>query len=173
MVSQGQLIPVKAFVEIAPQHDFVKVAVEHLPEIHGDHRRIETRDYGLTKVTDYFEMAHPGLPGIGCVIRQREIGTPVTSENAYYLLSYASDVQRLARSARGHWGIENSLPWSLDVSFSEDQSRIRPGFAGENLVVIRHLALNLLKREPTIKRKWAGWDNSYLEQLLELAVSAR
>lgn len=172
---------VKAFFEIAQEHDFAKVTVEHLQEIHGDHGRIETRDYWLTKVTDYFETAHrwAGLQGIGCVIRQREIGTQVTSENAYYLLSYASDVQRFARSARGHWGIENSLHWSLDVSFSEDQSRIRQGFAGENLVVIRHLALNLLKREPTIKRgiaikrKRAGWDNSYLEQLLDLAVPAR
>jgi len=71
------------------------------------------------------------------------------------------------------------LHWCLDVSFHEDQSRIRQGFAGENLVVIRHLALNLLKRENTIKRgiatkrKRAGWDNSYLEKLLELAVPVR
>ena len=172
---------VKEFFEIAQEHDFAKVTVEHRQKIHGDHGRIETRDYWLTKVADYFETTHrgTGLQGIGCVIRQREMGTPVMSETAYYLLSYASDVQRFARSVRGHWGIENSLPWSLDVSFSEDQSRIRPGFAGENLVVIRHLALNLLKREQilkrgtAIKRKRAGWDNSYLEKLLELAILAR
>jgi hypothetical protein len=111
--------PVKEFVEIAPEHDFAKVTVEPLPEIHGNHGRIETRDYWLTKVTDYFETAHrwAGLPGIGYVTRQREIGTPVTSENAYYWLSYASDVQRLARSARGHWGIENSLPWVFRGEF--------------------------------------------------------
>ena len=74
--------------------------------------------------------------------------------------------------------MENSLHWSLDVSFNEDQSRIRQGFAGENLVVIRHLALNLLKQEKTLKsgiaakRKRAGWDNRYLEKLLALALPA-
>ena len=111
-------------------------------------------------------------------MRQREIDEQISCETAYYLLSYVSDIQRFAQSARGHWGIENSWLRCLGVSFNEDQSRIRQGFAGENLVVIHHLALNRLKQEKTIKRgiatkrKWAGWDNSYLEKLLKLAVPA-
>jgi predicted transposase YbfD/YdcC len=91
-------------------------------------------------------------------------------------VSYAENAGRFAQSTRGHWGVENSLHWSLDVSFNEEQSRVRKGFAGENLVVIRHLTLNLLKREETVKsgiaakRKRAGWDNRYLEKLLTLAL---
>ncbi|NJO17417.1 MAG: ISAs1 family transposase [Thioploca sp.] len=70
------------------------------------------------------------------VIRTREIDNNITSETAYYLLSYPDDIKRFSQSARGHWGIENSQHCSLDVSFNEDQSRIRKGLAGENLAVI-------------------------------------
>jgi len=90
-------------------------------------------------------------------------------------LSYDSDIEHFSKSVRGHWSIENSLHWSLDVSFNEDQSRIRKGFAGENLALIRHLALNLLKQEKTLKRgiaakrKRAGWDDDYLLKIIGLA----
>ena len=69
---------------------------------------------------------------------------------------------------RGHWGIENSLHWVLDISFREDESRVRTGNAAENLALIRHMALNLLKQDNTSKvsikgkRKRAGWDSDYL-----------
>jgi predicted transposase YbfD/YdcC len=96
---------------------------------------------------------------------------------AYYILSFDNDVKRFAQSARGHWGIENSLHWSLDVSFNEDQRSIRKGNGAENLSVVRHIALNLLKKEKTLrvgianKRKKAGWDNRYLEKILASAVT--
>ena len=95
------------------------------------------------------------------------------------MLSYDADVRRFAQSVRGHWGIENALHWSLDVSFNEDQSRVRKGYAGENLAVIRYIALNWLKPETTmkrgvaVKRKRAGWDNCYLLMLLALVYPAR
>ncbi len=66
------------------------------------------------------------------------------------------------------------MHWSLDVGFNEDLSRVRKGYAGENLVVVRHLALNVLKQENSLKcgisakQKRAGWDNGYLEKLLTL-----
>ena len=115
-----------------------------------------------------------GLKAIGYVVRKREINDTMTTETAYYLLSYANDVKRFAQSVRGHWGVENSMHWSLDVSFNEDQSRVRKGYAGENLAVVRHIALNLLKQEKSLKcgisakRKQAGWDNHYLGKLLAL-----
>ena len=65
-------------------------------------------------------------------------------------------VERLAEAVRGHWGIENSLHWVLDVTLREDDSRLRTGYGAENFAVIRHIALNLLKREPSknsLKRK--------------------
>jgi len=79
------------------------------------------------------------LKAIGYIVRQREIDEKITAETAYYLLSYAHDVQCFAQSVRGHWGVENSLHWSLDVSFNEDQRHIRKGYAAENFAVVRHI----------------------------------
>ena len=125
----------KDFFETAQAKNYRAVEVEQMQEIDGDHGRIETRDYCIASVPEYFAdtARWKGLKGIGCVTRKREIGDKVTTETAYYLLSYDTDVRRFAQSVRGHWGIENSLHWSLDVSFNEDQSRVRKGYAGENL----------------------------------------
>ncbi len=151
------------------------VQIDRITEIDGDHGRIETREYGIADLPDYFTDTRrwKGLKAIAYVIRTREIDDRITTETAYYLLSYTQDVNRFAQSARGHWGVENTMHWSLDVSFNEDQSRVRTGYAAENLAVVRHIALNVLKQDKTLKcgirakRKRAGWDNGYLEKLLE------
>lgn len=76
------------------------------------------------------------------------------------------------RHTRAHWGIENSLHWVLDISFREDECGVREGNSPENLAVLRHMALNLLKRDSTVKasirakRKKAGWDNDFLLAVL-------
>ena len=82
-------------------------------------------------------------------------------------------IRRLfAQGVRSHWSIENQLHWCLDVAFNEDDSRIRSGYAPENMALIRHIALNLLGRETSVKagkkakRKKAGWDNAYLTKVL-------
>jgi predicted transposase YbfD/YdcC len=168
------------FFVTAKAHACAGVTIETLTETKGDHGRIETREYGIASLPDYFIDTDrwSGLTAIGYVIRQREINDLITTETAYYLLSYAHDVKRFAQSVRGHWGVENSMHWSLDVSFNEDQSRVRKGYAGENLAVVRHLALNVLKQENSLKcgisakRKRAGWDNGYLEKLLALLYPA-
>jgi predicted transposase YbfD/YdcC len=82
-------------------------------------------------------------------------------------------VKTFARSVRSHWGIENSLHWVLDLAFREDESRVRRGYAAENLAVLRHLTLNVLRREKTAqvgvhaKRLKAGWDHAYLHRILD------
>lgn len=81
-------------------------------------------------------------------------------------------MKRLACAIRGHWGIENQLHWSLDVTFNEDQSRIRQGHAAENAALLRRLALSILKQDTWFtnslrcKRLRAGWETSTLEHLL-------
>ena len=113
-----------------------------------------------------------GLQTIGMIIRQREVNGKTTVERQYYISSLSSGVERFSRAARGHWGIENTLHWSLDVSFNEDLCRVRMGHAPENLSTLRRIALNLLKQETSrkvgikVKRRKAGWDDRYLQLIL-------
>lgn len=95
-----------------------------------------------------------------------------TIERRYYISSLSLSAQKFSQIIRGHWSIENQLHWILDVAFHEDDSRIRKDNAPENLAVIRHIALNLLKQDKRgkgsirSKRNRAGWDNEYLLSLL-------
>lgn len=79
----------------------------------------------------------------------REINGKQTIERRYYLSSLELDAERLALAIRSHWGVENQLHWVLDVVFNEDQSRVRSGYASENLATLRRWALNLLRRDTT------------------------
>ena len=109
---------------------------------------------------------------------ERRCGAESSNETRYYLSSLPADTAQLAHTAlqaiRSHWGIENELHWVLDIAFREDESRIRQGFATENMAVLRHMALNLLKQEQSHrlgvkgKRLLAGWDNDYLLKVLSL-----
>lgn len=95
-----------------------------------------------------------------------------TSEVRYYILSRYLSGRRFAAAVRGHWSIENRLHWQLDVTFQEDQCRVRKGHADANFSILRRTALSLLKNESTQKtgiknkRLTAGWDETYLEKVL-------
>ena len=95
----------------------------------------------------------------------------------FYISSVEKDAKKIATAIRNHWGIENSLHWTLDVTFSEDKSRIRKDNAPENFALLRRLALNLLKQENTfkgslkMKRYKASMDNNYLTQILLSSAS--
>jgi predicted transposase YbfD/YdcC len=114
----------------------------------------------------------PGLRSLACVEGERRTAEGVTRDRRQFLSSLPADPGAIAAAVRGHWGIENKLHWVLDVAFREDDCRVRRGFAAENLAVLRHLALNLLRREPTArlgvkaKRLKAGWDESDLLAVL-------
>jgi predicted transposase YbfD/YdcC len=118
------------------------------------------------------ERAWPNLRSLALVEAERRVGDAVTTELRYYLSSLAPDAAALNRAIRAHWGIENRLHWVLDVAFREDLNRARTDHAPENLAVLRHLALNLLRRDPArgsiaTKRFRAALDTDYLCAVLQ------
>jgi predicted transposase YbfD/YdcC len=143
--------------------------------IEKDHGRIETRRLDSTWDTAWFadRDAWPGLRSFVRVRATRDIGGKVSTEDRFYLSSCdGRDAQALLAAARGHWGVENQLHWSLDVTFGEDHCRVRQGHAAENLARFRRLALGLLKRETSFKaglkrkRLRCAMDHDYLLAVL-------
>jgi len=139
------------------------------------------KNHGRTEQRTYTVMAAPlavrrhWLDAQSIVRVCRETTTeqgPKTKEVRDFISSLPPHVERLASLIRGHWGIENELHWSLDVTFHEDQSRIRQGHAAENAALLRRLALSILKQDTwypdslRCKRLRAGWENSALEHFL-------
>jgi len=110
----------------------------------------------------------PGLKAFVMVERTREVKGVTSTEKAYYISSLVADAKSFAQWVRGHWGIENSLHWVMDVQFHEDDCMIRSGNAPENLSILRKMAHNLLKRlkskDDSFRRLQlrAGWDNHFL-----------
>jgi predicted transposase YbfD/YdcC len=144
-------------------------------EVDKDHGRIETRHYWQSDDLEWFadRPLWKGLQSVGRVEATREIGGQTTVERRYYLSSLPLDAECFARAVRGHWGVENSLHWVLDVNFGEDDSRARNRNSAENLALLRRLALNLIQKETSnpkrsIRRKikYAGWNNDFLLKLL-------
>jgi len=145
--------------------------------VDGDHGRIETRRVWTTSQIDWLgaeQSRWPGLRSVAVVESIREVPPKeATSERRYYISTLdGSDARRMAEVIRGHWGIENKLHYALDVSFAEDQCRVRKGHAAENFSRIRRLALNLLRKETSKKRGIKGkrlaaaWDHDYLLKIL-------
>jgi len=145
--------------------------------IDGDHGRIETRRVWTSPKMDWLgaeQSRWAGLRSVAVVESTREVPPKGTSHERRYYISTLDgmDAKRMAAAIRGHWGIENKLHYVLDVSFAEDQCRVRKGHAAENLSRIRRIALNLLRRETTKKRGIKGkrlnaaWDHDYLLKLL-------
>ena len=140
------------------------------------HGREETRYYMICPVPDDLpdRSRWTGLKAIGVAISDydRAMAKKV-GEVRYYILSKYRRHSRFADAVRGHWGIENRLHWQLDVTFQEDQCRIRKGHADANFSILRRTALSQCSRtRPQLKvgiknkRLTAGWDESYLEKVL-------
>jgi len=166
----------KCFLEDAQAEGFPEIAHDAFETSERAHGRSETRRYWITEEIGWLTQhaRWPNLRSVGMVESIREVGGQTTVERRFYLASIPADAKNFARAVRGHWAIENNLHWCLDVSFAEDQCRVRSGYAAENLAILRHLSLNLLKQETTNKRgiktkqKVAGWDHSYLLKLLAI-----
>jgi predicted transposase YbfD/YdcC len=145
------------------------------------HGRLETRRVWVTDevhwIQQRLEEPWPSLGSVAAVecVRQdlSDYSGKVTTERRYFVSSRnGTDAQAFAQAVRGHWAVENNLHWQLDVSFGEDQRRIRKGYGAENFSRLCRLALNLLKRDKTVKvgihgkRLKAAIDDHYLLRLL-------
>lgn len=139
------------------------------------HHRIESRtvwQFPAHQVfSDIQQREWAGLQTLVVVHSRRQLWNQDTTQTRYFLSSLSTDAATFAHYIRAHWGIENQLHWCLDVVFNEDASRIRKDHAPQNLSLLRRLALNLLRQEPskaslTMKRYKAGLDDQFMLQIL-------
>lgn len=161
------------FLEHA-EHDFKVPGMRIHKKSERSHGRNERREYYVFSAPLALRESEEwiGVKTIGMIYRRREVGDQTQEEITYFISSLPPEVKRLARLIRDHWGIENSLHWTLDVTFGEDQSRIRKGQGPEIASVFRRLALMLLERDTSEKgsirgkRLKAGWNTDVLERIL-------
>lgn len=142
-----------------------------------DHGRLEIRRHWTLYDAALLAYLDPtgawaGLRGIGLVETERHCEEIVSSEVRYYLLSTRTGAAAFGQAVRSHWEIENRVHWVLDVTFGEDACQVRVGHGAQNLAVLRHLALNLLRQEHSLrgslptKRFTAALDDTYLAQVV-------
>ena len=165
---------IKKFFDDHLEDNFARTKVRRHETDGKGHGREETRYYCICPVPDDLpdRSRWAGLRAIGIAISEIQRDGKVCNEVRYYILSKYLSGRRFAEAVRGHWGIENRLHWQLDVTFQEDQCRIRKGHADTNFSTLRRTALSMLKNESSLKvgvknkRLAAGWDEAYLEKVL-------
>jgi len=156
------------------QGDLLKMPHREHQTSEKGHGRSDERCYVLAKIPRHvpWKDAWPGIKAIGMAVRVTEKRDGTTSGDVrYFITSCYLSGRRFAQAVRGHWGIENSLHWVLDVTFDEDQNRTRERRLADNLSWLRRFAISLLKRHPSNhsikgKSQIAGWSNEFLMQVL-------
>ena len=159
--------------------DAPAASLDRLATTDGDHGRIEVRRHAVRSDVAWLatDRRHPGetrFPGLATVMMveaEVERDGKTSTARRYYLSSAKLDAATFARAVRSHWGIENRLHWILDVVFRDDLARLRTGHGPENMAIIKHMAINLVRQaKPTTslknRRKLAAWNPDYLETLL-------
>ena len=153
----------------------------------GLHRVEQTvKGHGRVDHLTYYQFEAPKLlPGfsnwkrfrtIGIAIRVSEEGDKVTREVGYFMSSLRIGVKRFAGAVRGHWGIENTLHWCFDVTFGEDESRVRNRTLADNIAWLKRFAISLLKQVDdkesiAMRRRMAGWNSDFLAQVLGIPTT--
>jgi predicted transposase YbfD/YdcC len=151
---------------------------DHAKSVDKDHGRIEVRQAWTISDADLISRLRtaadwPHLTALVKVQAERYVGDEHSLHTRYYISSADATAEQFLTWVRTHWSIENSLHWVLDISFREDESRLRKDYGAVNFATLRHIALNLLKQERTRKvgiknkRLQAGWDHKYLLTVLQ------
>lgn len=163
---------------------FCKLQSTEQPAGVFDYIKMTSEGHGRREIREIWTTAHlealrdrerwTKLQSVVCVRSERTSAGETTVETRFYLSSAASNAERLANAIRSHWGIENQVHWVLDVVFADDVSRVRIDHSAHNLAIIRHIVLNMLRQETTLKsslrqkRLRAGWDDTYLIKVLQI-----
>lgn len=171
---------VTTFFKAEKEDNFKECSHTYYESVDKEHGRVEVRRCWSTDNIAWLgrEEDWAGLKSISMVESERTVLSPVageektTIEHRFYISSLPAVAEKIAKAVRAHWSIENSLHWSLDVTFDEDRSRIRKDRAPENFAILRKIALSLLKKTPDSwnstrgKRKMAGWDERFFVKVL-------
>ena len=166
---------ISLFFQDSIESNFENIDFSFFEEFNNEHGRAERRRYWTVNDVSWLDMKDDwkGLKTLCMTESERTVDGKTSTEQRFFIASKKMNAESFSDACRKHWGIENSLHWSLDVAFREDECRIRKGYASENLAVVRHIALNLLKNEKTVrngikaKRLMAGWKNNYLIKVLK------
>jgi len=154
-------------------------SLDSFNDIDKGHGRIEERTVTVSRETGWLggDRRFPGelrLPDATTIIRVRSrtgLKDKSRFDTRYYISSADLGAERAAHAVRGHWLVENTLHWTLDVVFKDDQSRLRKGHGAINMAIVRHFAINLVravkdKRSIKLRRKKVGWSPDYLASIL-------
>ncbi len=162
-----------AYIDEQCQNEFVNAQARHHVSYETGHGREERRIYWQMPVPETLadRQLWKGLKSLGLVVSVCQRDGKETIEIRYYISSLAVGVKQFARAVRSHWGIENSCHWSLDVTFREDDSRLREKHVRENFAWLNRFTLSLLKQHPgresiAMKRRSCGWNENFLLEVL-------
>jgi predicted transposase YbfD/YdcC len=159
---------------------------DELSSAHSRHHREVVKGHGRLDELDYYQLQvpreiaekhnWPGLRTIGVAVRQSEQQGKSSFDVRYFISSLTMGVKEFARAIRKHWSIENSLHWCLDVTFREDESRVRDRNEANNLAWLKRFAISLLKQQTdkhsiAMRRRQAGWNVNYLAKTIGLQTS--
>lgn len=165
---------VEYFAKTEQERGFAGIHISQNQQVDGDHGRIETRTTTVIHDVHWLQKRHnwPGLQSLVMVQSVRELPNKIEQETRFYISSLTLPAEQVGAIVRDHWSVENCLHWTLDMVFRDDESRVRSDYGAANFTILKHMALNMLRRPDTklsirARRKAAAWDDEFLVELLK------